>query len=260
MSGEAILEALREKDGGHRGRQVEAGDAGAHRDAEAGVGAVEQSVAEPVALGAEGEDRARRQLGRDAGPRRRGRSRPAAGRSPAAPRPPATGRAKWSPAAPRRASGCQGSLGPVVSTPAASAAAATRTQAPMLPIVRGSSSRTSGAGRRVGEHRREVDVGAAGDRDDAGARRLRHQLGERLGRRPGRSARRASRRGPEPAPPPAPAAAPGSAATASSTSAPKRSACLRAWNPSRTARRGVAPGRAVAADQRRSSASLTAAS
>ena len=36
---------------------------------------------------------------------------------------------------------------PVVSTAAASAAAATRTQAPMLPIVRGSSSSTTGAAR-----------------------------------------------------------------------------------------------------------------
>src|SRR5262245_52114844 len=52
--GEAILNAASEEDRGDRRGEVEAGDAGAHRDAEAGVGAGEQIVAEPIALGAEG--------------------------------------------------------------------------------------------------------------------------------------------------------------------------------------------------------------
>ena len=58
----------------------------------------------------------------------------------------------------------------------------------MFPIVRGSSSRTIGAGRGPASTRVDVDLGAAGDRDDAGARRLRDQLGEQLGARPASSA------------------------------------------------------------------------
>src|ERR1051326_8184881 len=48
----------RVEDGGDRGGEVEARDALAHRDREARVGAFEQLVAEAVALGAEGKDRA----------------------------------------------------------------------------------------------------------------------------------------------------------------------------------------------------------
>ncbi len=138
--------ALGEEHSGNRGGEVEARDPLAHRDREAAVSTLQQLRAEPVALGSEGEDGA-------------GESAAASSASPSGsiatsgrslsgrPSIAATGRAKWRPAAPRNASGCQGSLLPVVSTPAASAAAATRTQAPMFPIVRGSSSRTRGAGR-----------------------------------------------------------------------------------------------------------------
>ncbi len=51
----------------------------------------------------------------------------------------------------------------------------------MLPIVRGSSSRTSGCGRGSASSAAEVDRGPPGERDDAGARRLRRELGHRLG-------------------------------------------------------------------------------
>ena len=108
----------------------------------------------------------------------------------------------------------------------------------MLPMLRGSSSRTTGAGPRVGEHRGEVDRRPAGDRDDAGARHQRHQLGQRLRRRPAPPARPAARPGRAPAPPPARSSASGSTATASTSSAPKRSACLRAWKPSMTVSSG----------------------
>ena len=55
-----------------------------------------------------------------------------------------TGTAQCSPAAPRTASGFQGSWSPSTRTPAASAAAATRIHAPRFPRLRGSSSSTTG--------------------------------------------------------------------------------------------------------------------
>ena len=129
----------------------------AHRDADqrASARAVSSSLSPwrsvPKASTARGGSAAR-----VAAARRRGRARAAAARPRRAPRgsPGApTGSAKCSPAAPRSASGCQGSWLPVVSTPAASAAAATRTHAPMLPRSRGSSSRITGRGCGLGEHR-----------------------------------------------------------------------------------------------------------
>ena len=159
-----------EQHGGDGRREVEARDAGAHRNADARVGAREQLAAEAVALGAEGEHRARGQLRRARAARRRGRARAAAGRareqrSSCSSR--ATGSAKCSPAAPRSASGCHGSWLPVLSTPATSAAAATRTQAPMLPRSRGSSSsddRRRPRGRRARRRGRPADARRARSR------------------------------------------------------------------------------------------------
>ncbi len=74
-----------------------------------------------------------------------GRAPAAGGRSPGKCSKRATGSAKCRPAEPRTATGSHGSWRPVVSTPAASAAAATRITAPRLPKWRGSSSSTSGA-------------------------------------------------------------------------------------------------------------------
>src|ERR1700709_334991 len=51
--------SLREKHGGDRGRQVEAGHPLAHRDRQASVGALQQGGAQAVTLGREGENRAR---------------------------------------------------------------------------------------------------------------------------------------------------------------------------------------------------------
>ena len=176
---------------------------------------------------------------RGAAPLPPGRSPAAAGRSPATASIAATGSANCSPAAPRTASGNQGSFSPVVSSAAASAAAATRTQAPMLPMLRGCSSRTTGAGRGSASVAASVEAGAAGDRHDAGARRpaaparpvspasIRSSLAASW---PGQVRCQLGRQ--------APPARPGSTATASTSSAPKRSACLRAWKPSTTVSSG----------------------
>ena len=58
------VEAERVEHRGDRGREVEAGDTGPHRQRDPPVGGGEQLVAEPVALGAEGEDGARVDRGR----------------------------------------------------------------------------------------------------------------------------------------------------------------------------------------------------
>ncbi len=163
--------------------EVEARHAGAHRDADARVGARQQLVAEAVALGAEGEQRTRGQLAPARSARRPGRARAAAARRRrAAPRlsTRATGSAKCSPAAPRSASGDHGSWLPVLSTPATSAAAATRTHAPMLPRSRGSSSSDDRLAALAGEHVGRIDGGALGERHHAGARRQRGELREHL--------------------------------------------------------------------------------
>ena len=69
----------------------------------------------------------------------------------------------------------------MLSSAAADAAAATRTQAPMLPRSRGFSSRTTGAGRASPcEHGGQVHRRPARDRDHAGVGRQRHELREQL--------------------------------------------------------------------------------
>ncbi len=168
-----------EQHGGDGGGEVEARDAGAHRDADARVGAARaarrlrpwRSV--PKASTA----RAGSSAGSSGSP---SGSSASSGRSDARAAAPALAgarraAAKCSPAAPRSASGCQGSWLPVLSTPATSAAAATRTQAPMLPRSRGSSSRTTGAARRVGEHGARGRPRALGERDHAGRGRQRRE-------------------------------------------------------------------------------------
>ena len=87
------------------------------------------------------------------------------------------------------------------------------------------------AGRRAA---RRVDVGPPGERDDAGARRLRRELGDRLGDT-APSARPASRQVRRQLGRQLHQLRQAVTATASSTSAPKRSACLSAWKPSSTA-------------------------
>ena len=108
----------------------------------------------------------------------------------------ATGSAKCSPAEPRSASACHGSCTPVVITPAAPAAAATRTQAPRLPRCRGSSSRTTGAGPGSGQDPVGVRAAAGAARPrrpaPAGPRRP-----ARRGRRRSATARRRARAAPQ---------------------------------------------------------------
>ena len=131
---------------------------GRHRQREAGVGAGQQLVGEAVALGAEGQHRALRHRRAESGSP--SGSSAISGRSPVLiTRERATGSAKCSPAEPRSASACHGSWTPVVITPAAPAAAATRTHAPRLPRWRGSSSRITGAG--PGQREDPVRVGLA---------------------------------------------------------------------------------------------------
>ena len=118
---------------------------GAHPQRDAGVGLREQLVREPVALGAEGQHGARRD---QAGPQHLtlGVQRDQRAVAVRITRERATGSAKCNPADPRSASACHGSCVPVVITPAAPAAAATRTTAPRLPRWRGASSRITGSG------------------------------------------------------------------------------------------------------------------
>ena len=85
------LQYERVEDRRHRGGEVEAGDAGPHRQRHPPVGGGEQLVAQPVPLGAEGEDGARRRSPP-------GRSPPPPGRAPAA----ASPRVRSAPARPRR--------------------------------------------------------------------------------------------------------------------------------------------------------------
>ena len=145
----------------------------------------------------------------------------------------ATGRAKCRPAEPRRAAGCHGSWRPVVSTPAAPAAAATRTTAPMLPRSLGRCSSTSGAA--PGDERRpkastsgrraSAMTPVAGGSGASAANRsgsISHTSAAILGARSGAST--AVRR----------ASAAASPVTANSMIAPKRSACFSACKPSIT--------------------------
>ena len=246
--GQASRQAPGVEQGGHRGREVEARDALAHRQADAGVGAREQ-------LGARGPGARRRTRG-SRGPAAAlgcscapsgstaisGRSWPRLRGAPASPPRAssarcATGSAKCRPALPRSAAGSHGSCTPLLSTPATSAAAATRTQAPMLPRSRGRSSSTIGAGRAscssasdVYGGRRASAITPVGGGCGASAR---NASGESVCVSGGI---RASTSG---------ASAPASACSRSGSviathtiSAPKRRACLRACSPSSTASSG----------------------
>ena len=182
------------------------------------------SVAEAVALGAEGEHRTGRQVPRRRAGAVRDRARAAAARlarAPPALSSRATGSAKCRPAAPRSASGCHGSWVPVVSTPAASAAAATRTQAPMLPRSRGSSSRITGAGwglARIaaGGRRGRSAIAITGVLGASGASCSNSSPFDHLG------LRQPAGRGPGRAPRPAARSSLGSLVTSSSRLAPNR--------------------------------------
>ena len=133
------------------------------------------------------------------------------------------------------AAGCQGSWGPVTSTPAAAAAAATRTAAPMLNGLRGFSSSANGAldaaaaralGHTIG--RRAMAMmpvsGGTGDRQRKSSGATCVSRAASWGRMSGASSA-ANRR-----------AASMSGVTISRVSAPKRSPCFTGCRPSITAR------------------------
>ena len=140
----------------------------------------------------------------------------------------ATGSAKCRPAEPRRASACHGSAVPVVITPAAPAAAATRTQAPRLPRWRGSSSAITGAGPGWAtmpsgsswRGRRATATTCARGTTAASSSSSTTVGVERDVRREPRAQSAAS--------------SSASAVQTPSSSAPKRTACLTAWKPSST--------------------------